>query len=93
MNTERITSWVSLMTNIALLGGLALVAYEINQNSELVRVQLVNEGNILANEIYAHSMGENPQEVIARAGECPEQMTYADFIAMDAYLYTSILIL
>ena len=93
MSAERIVGWVSLITNIALLAGIALVAYEINQNSELVRVQLVNEGNILANEIYANSMGENPEEVIARAGECPEQMSYADFIVMDAFLYTSINIL
>ena len=93
MSAERISGWVSLITNIALLGGIALVAYEINQNSELVRVQLVNEGIRHSNEMYAMGMGDNPMEVIARAGECPETMNYADFIVMDAFLYTSINIL
>ncbi len=34
-------------------------------------------------------MGEVPADVIAKAVECPETMTYADFMAMDAFLFTS----
>jgi len=34
-------------------------------------------------------MGELPGEVIGKALECPEEMTYGDFMAMDAFLFTS----
>jgi hypothetical protein len=52
-------------------------------------MELVNEGNVVQNQIWANLMGELPGEVIARAIECPEEMTFADFMAMDAFLFTS----
>lgn len=33
-------------------------------------------------------MGENPAHVIGMAVECPEAMSYSDYIAMDAFLFT-----
>jgi len=39
-------SWLSIVANIGLLTGMGLVAYEINQNSRLARMALVNEGNL-----------------------------------------------
>jgi len=77
------------LTNIALLTGLVLVGYELNQNRALARMSLISEGNVVQNEIWANLMGEFPGEVIARSFECPERMTYADFMAMDAFLFTS----
>ena len=89
LNFDRTNRWLTPLANIAILAGLALVAYELNQNSSLARMALVNEGNLVQNEIWANLMGEFPGEVIARATECPGEMTYADFMAMDAYLFTS----
>jgi hypothetical protein len=83
-------SWLSIATDIGLLAGLVLVAYEINQNSQLARSALVNEGNVASNQFFANVMGENPADVIANSVECPEAMTYADFMAMDAFLFTGI---
>ena len=67
---------------------MVLVAYEINQNSQLARMALVNEGNVASNQFYANLMGENPVNVIGMAVECPEAMSYSDYIAMDAFLFT-----
>ena len=89
MNLDRLNRWLTPIANVALLAGLVLVAYELNQNRSLARMELVNEGNVVQNQIWANLMGELPGEVIARAHECPEQMTYADFMAMDAFLFTS----
>ncbi len=63
------------------------MAYEINQNSQLARMALVNEGNVASNQFWANLMGETPADVIAMSVECPEAMTYSDFMAMDAYLF------
>lgn len=84
-NSRRFT----LVANVAILAGLGLVAFELNQNSKLARSALVNEGAALENQIWSPLMGELPGEIIARAVECPERMTYADYMAMDAYLYTN----
>ena len=82
------TSWLNILTNVALLAGMVLVAFEINQNSQLARTALVNEGNIASNAFWANLMGETPADVIAMAVQCPEAMSYSNFIAMDAYLFT-----
>ena len=89
MNLDRLNRWLTPIANVALLAGLVLVAYELNQNRSLARMGLVNEGNVVQNQIWANLMGEFPGEVIARAIECPEEMTYADFMAMDAFLFIS----
>jgi hypothetical protein len=89
MNSDNASKWFSPVANIALLLGLGLVAYELNQNSQLARTSLIHEGNALENQIWANLMGEVPADVIAKAVECPETMTYADFMAMDAFLFTS----
>ena len=88
MNLPKPKSWVTLLANVELLAGMMLVAYEINQNSQLARTALVNEGNVASNQFFANLMGENPAQVIGMAFECPEAMSYSDFFAMDAYLYT-----
>ena len=88
MNLVKHTSWLNILTNVALLAGMVLVAFEINQNSQLARTALVNEGNIASNAFWANLMGETPADVIAMAVQCPEAMSYSNFIAMDAYLFT-----
>ena len=93
MNLPKPTSWLRIVANVGLLAGMALVAYEINQNSQLARMALLNEGNVASNQFWANLMGETPADVIAMAVECPEAMTYSDFMAMDAFLFTGMHIL
>ena len=40
MNTDKLNKWLSLGANIGVLFGLILVAFELQQNSELMRVQI-----------------------------------------------------
>jgi hypothetical protein len=89
LNSDNLSRWISAVANIAVLAGLVLVAIQISQNSSLARTALINEGNVVSNQIWANLMGENPGQVIARAIECPERMTYADFMAMDAFLFSN----
>ena len=89
MNSDNASNWLTLVANIAILMGLGLVAYELNQNSQLARTSLIHEGNALENQVWSNLLGEEPVDVIAKAVECPEFMTYADFMAMDAFLFTS----
>ena len=89
MNSNRFSTWLTIVANFAILTGLGLVAYELNQNSQLARASLIHEGNAFENQIWSNLMGENPADVIAKAVECPERMTYADYMARDAFLFTS----
>jgi hypothetical protein len=90
LNSDNLSRWISAGANIAVLAGLVLVAIQIRQNTSLERTALINEGILVSNQIYANLMGENPGQVIARAIECPERMNYADFMAVDAFLFAGI---
>ena len=90
MDSERFGRGLSLTANFGLLVGLILVAVEVQQNSELVRMQLINDGNIALNQVWSVLMGENPTASIAKSIETPEEMTYAEYMVVDAYLFTSL---
>ena len=87
---SRISTWLSVLTNIAILAGLLLVVFELNQNSELARVGLLHEGTVVENDLWLSLMNEAPNEVIAKSVECPERLTYADYIVIDSYLFTAL---
>jgi len=40
MNTDKINKWLTLVANVGVVIGLALLIFEIRQNSELVRAQV-----------------------------------------------------
>jgi len=40
MKSDQINKWLTLMANIGVIIGLVLVAFELRQNSELMRVQI-----------------------------------------------------
>ena len=89
MISDSASRWLTLVANLAILAGLVLVAVELNQNSQLARTALIAEGSALENQIWTPLIGELPGEIIAKAVECPQRLTYADFMALDGFLYTS----
>ncbi len=89
MEFDRVNRWLTLAANFGLLGGLVLVALQLNQTSQLARTQLVNEVSITNTQLWAGLMGEDPSEAIANSIENPSEMTFADFMVADAYLYTA----
>ena len=90
MDSAKISGWLAVATNIAVLCGLLLVVLELNQNAELARVAMLNEGSVSENELWLSLMTNAPNDVIAKAVECPERLTYADYIVVDSYLYTAL---
>jgi len=63
-----------------------LVVFEIRQNSDLLRLQFINDDLLLTAESEIPVLGDNPADVIMKSFEHPEDMTYAEFRVMDAYL-------
>lgn len=88
MDSDRLSRWLTLGANIGVLIGLLLVVFEIRQNSDLMRLQFINDDLLLTAESEIPTLGDNPAEVIMKSFESPEDMTYADFRRMDAYLTT-----
>ncbi len=89
VNSDRLNRWLTLGANVGILAGLILVAVQIQQNSQLVRMQLLNDGNLASNEIWASAAGEKPMEALAKAIENPEELTFTEFLENDVYLFSN----
>ena len=90
MKSEKINSWLSLGANIGVVVGLMLVAYQINQDVELTKVQLFSDVTTSMNEFNQALMGDDPSEIIAKSIETPHELTLAELQIMDAYLMSAV---
>jgi len=90
MKTEKINSWLSLGANIGVVVGLMLVAYQINQEAELAKVQLFSDVTTSMNEFNQALMGDDPLEIVAKSIENPHKLTLAEMQIMDAYLISAV---
>ncbi len=90
MKAEKVNSWLSLGANIGVVIGLFLVAFQINQDAELTKVQLFSEHTDSRREWNQEMMGENPMAVVAKSIEHPEELTLAELHMMDMYFVAAI---
>jgi hypothetical protein len=42
MKIERLSSWLQIAANVGILGGLVLVVFQLNQNSEILQAQMMS---------------------------------------------------
>jgi hypothetical protein len=84
-------TWLQVLSNLAVLGGLVLVALQMDQNERLMRVQLLNQygDSMIAFETAVG--GENLAVIWAKAVETLEELSLAEMRAMEAMLYPSLL--
>jgi hypothetical protein len=90
-STARFSNWFQIITNVAIIFGLGLVVYELNQSKQLASGQSVRENVARETSIKIAMMGEDPRESLAKAALRPADLNERDVVALDAY-YESILI-
>jgi hypothetical protein len=86
MNSDRLNKWLTLVANVGILIGLVLVVFEIRQNSDLLRLQFINDDLLAIAESEESMLGDDPADVMMRSIFDAKEMTYADFRIVDAYL-------
>jgi hypothetical protein len=82
--------WLPTIANLAVLGGVLLVAFQLQQSADLARVALINERTATETALWIELMNTDVSEVIAKSEVCPEQLTPADYVILDSYLYTAV---
>ena len=81
---------VQLATVAAIIAGVALVVWELQQARDLTRLQVMSDG-FLANRSNAIALsGEEPSEILARACDSPDALTTRDFLILS-YVYSEAL--
>ncbi|MCY4263831.1 MAG: hypothetical protein OXE78_03120 [Gammaproteobacteria bacterium] len=82
----RLNTIVHLVTIISVLAGVAFVAWELEQQRELLRLEMFSEGTIATREMFMSVAGENPSIVLAKACAGAESLSVADLIVLN-YFY------
>jgi hypothetical protein len=90
MDTEKLSQWLMVASHIGILGGLVMVGFQINQDTELTRLQMFSD--ITSSRIQLHEalLGDNPAPVVMKSLTHPEKLTLEELRIMDAYLLTSV---
>jgi hypothetical protein len=89
--SARFQHWFQLITNVAILFGLGLVVYELNQSKQLATGQFVIDNVARQASVQLAMMGEDPREALAKAALRPADLNERDVVALDAY-YDSIVL-
>ncbi len=87
--TTRFSNWFQIISNVAIIFGLGLVAYELNQSKQLASAQFSIQSVERLTSIRIAMMGEDPREALAKAALHPADLNERDVVALDAY-YESI---
>jgi len=85
VDAEKINNWVQTTTGVAIVIGLVLVVWELQQSREAVRTQLASDGYQIASQVRTAVMGEHTAAVLAKACDKPSELTRAELHVLDNY--------
>ncbi len=90
MKASKISEWLQVIGSFGLLAGLILVALQIQQNTVLVRAELVSNASDAWINIDASKQSESFASVLAKSIVNPQELTTAEILELDGYLFTYI---
>jgi uncharacterized protein (TIGR02246 family) len=88
MEFDNLNKWLQVSANIGIVLGLVLVGFQLKQNSELARIQLIYEESNRAIKLETEVVGEQAAEVWAKSIQSPEELTLAEIRIMEALLWS-----
>jgi hypothetical protein len=88
---ERFGTWLALVANIGVVGGLVLLAVELRHNTQVVRAQAV--AGLLTGQTSAETsfMGDDTAAAMATAIASPDSLSDEEILRMWAYLNTAVI--
>jgi hypothetical protein len=91
MNLERFGGWLAILANVGVIVGLVLLAFELRQNTQIVRAEAV--ASLLAGQSSAETafMGDSTAAAMAIALVAPEDLSDEQILQMWAYLNTAVI--
>ncbi len=83
MNQQSVSNLIQALSSIAVLIGLVLVIWELQQSREIARVEQQTAGYVLFEDGVKSLMGEHAAAALAKACEFPGDLTIEDMIVLD----------
>ena len=88
MKAGKIGEWLQVIGSFGVLAGLILVALQIQQNTVLVRAELRSNAADAWINIDASKQSESFASVLAKSIVEPQELTAAEILELDGYLFT-----
>ncbi len=85
MDSQQITNWVQVVPGVALLVGIGLVVWELQQNREAFQSQLTSDAFHNMSQRNITLLGEQPTKVLAKACDAPDSLTRAELRILKAF--------
>ena len=82
---DKIQNWIQLVTSIAVIVGLILVVYELQQARDLAQAQLTMDNYAIQASMLNTMKGESPSKSKATACINPSALTPEDMEVLSAY--------
>jgi len=89
--TARFSNRFQIISNVAIIIGLGLVVYELNQSKQIASGEFTSHNVARETSIRLAMMGEDPREALAKAALHPADLNEHDVVALDAYYETLVL--
>jgi len=90
LNPERIVGWLQVIGNLGIVGGLVLVGFQLQQNSEILKTQvIVGESQSVINQ-ELQIVGENGAAVWAKAMTDPMNLSYEEHRIMESIYWSQL---
>jgi hypothetical protein len=89
-STARFSNWFQIVSNVAIIFGLGLVVYELNQSKQFIHAELANEHFTRLSNRQLTIMGEDPRNAIAKAALRPSALNERDAVTLQAF-YTEVI--
>jgi hypothetical protein len=90
-STARFSSWFQIISNVAIIIGLGLVVYELNQSKQLAWAQWSQADIQRVTSTNIAVMGDDPREALAKAALHPADLNERDVVALEAYYTNAVL--
>jgi len=90
-STARFSNWFQIISNVAIIVGLGLVIYELNQSKLVANGQMIDANASRFNDRFLAMMGEDPGDALAKAALHPDDLDEKDAVTLDAF-YMSIVL-
>jgi hypothetical protein len=83
--SSRFQNWFQIVSNVAIVIGLGLVVYELNQSKLVANGQMIDEHASRMSNRWHVMMGEDPRKALAKAALDPAELNEMDAVTLDAY--------
>lgn len=88
MDQEKLNRNLQVIANLGIVAGLVLVGFQLKQNSDLLKTQLLYEESQRSIDIETLVVGEDAAQVWARSLTAPADLSLAEQRVMEAMLWS-----